>query len=265
MMREVWEAVQELHREDKANGVTGRRPTLLVMDELANLAPDPIYPSMVAQCADQGLLVCAGVQDLGQVERHFGSEAKTFLTVHREVLMFPGVRNVETLRAISELLGNRWERRANSGDSLSHGRDVSIGFNNSETDHRIPFLDIGELSAGLPGDPKAVLSLSPGRGGLYIWPSPVWAAHPWPHVLVANLELQRDATMIGPDGTEYPVVEMPVPELDRLDAQGRTALSLDLYDRFLVVKDTYRRARADRLAQALDDTTTQESETGRDD
>ncbi len=122
IMRQLWKEVQELHREDERNGVVGRRPTLLIMDELGNQAPDPTYPRMVSQSADQGLLVSAALQDLSLVERHFGREAKSLVTVHRELLVFREIRNDETLEIISKLTGNRWETRMTEGNSVTHGR-----------------------------------------------------------------------------------------------------------------------------------------------
>ncbi len=247
IMRQLWKAAQELHREDERNGVVGRRPTLLIMDELANQAPDPIYPRMVAQSADQGLLVSAAIQDLGQIERHFGTEAKAFLTVHRELLIFRGISNDDTLDTISKLIGNRWETLLTSGDSVTKGRESSVGFSNSETVHRVPILDPGQVRAGRPSDPKAMLHLGPDLRAQWLWPSPVWVARPWPRILVRALELQANSSMVAPDGSLWPVAAMPVPDLGRINLDtGRPWLvdsqhdGRDLYNRWCRVRDYYR-------------------------
>ncbi len=250
IMRQVWEAAQELHVEDEHNGVVGRRPTLLIMDELANQAPDPTYPEMVSQSADQGLLVSSAVQDLGQIERHFGTEAKAFLTVHREVLVFRGIRNKETLEALSTLVGNRWETHFTSGDSVTQSRDSSsTGFSNSETVHRVPILDPGQIQAGRPGDPKAMLHMAADGRFQYLWPSPVWVARPWPRILIRALELQANSHMVAPDGSLWPVAAMPVPDLGRSNLDTGCLWLVDsqrdgqyLYNRWCRVRDYYRSA-----------------------
>ncbi len=249
IMRRVWEAAQELHVEDERNGVVGRRPTLLIMDELANQAPDPTYPSMVTQSADQGLLVSSAVQDLGLIEEHFGTEAKAFLTVHREVLVFREIRNAETLEILSKLIGNRWESRITSGGSVTHSREGSTSFSNSEHDHRLPVLDPGQIRAGRPGDPKAMLHLAADGRVQYLWPSPVWVARPWPRILVQALELQANSAMVAPDGSLWPVAAMPVPDLGRTDLDTGRLWLVDsqrdgqyLYNRWCRLRDYYRSA-----------------------
>ncbi len=272
IMRQLWKAVQELHREDERNGVVGRRPTLLVMDELANQAPDPTYTRMVAQSADQGLLVSSAVQDLGQIERHFGTDSKAFLTVHREVLTFRQIRNDETLDTLSKLIGNRWERRTTQGDSVTQGRESSTGISNSESDHRVPILDPGQIRNGRPGDPKAVLHFAAEGAVRWLWPSPVWVARPWPRILVAALELQEHDSMVAPDGSLWPVAAMPVPDLGRVnDGTGVPWLvgsqrdGQALYARWWNARQRYRAFRPDDLDAEFepdhtDDATTHQPE-----
>ena len=245
-MRLLWRECQELHREDKARGYRGRRPTLLIVDELGNLAPDPTYPAMVSQSADQGLLISSSLQDLSQAERHFGHEAKGFLSVHREVVVFPGIANVETLQAISTLIGMRWETRKTEGDNLTFGSNTSTGVNSSKNDHRVPILEPAQIRNGKPGDPKAALYI-PLTEWAWVWPAPVWAAAPWPRALIASLALQSNKVMVDPEGQEWPVAAMPVPELDRVDHDGvpwlvKTQPDGDrLLDAYLTVKAIYAR------------------------
>jgi hypothetical protein len=218
-MRRLRDEVFAMAKEDERNGVVGRRKVLLVCDELANLAPDPAYPSMVSQSADQGLLISSGLQDLGQVERHFGRDANSFLTVHREVIVFPGIRNPKTITDISTFLGQRWETLKSHSSSANFGREKSTGVSSGDTHHRLPTLDPGEIYAGKPGDPKAVLSIPPNGDWEWIWPTPVWGARPFPRLLIASLERCTDRWMgqwIGQPGT-YPVWAMPVPDLGRCD------------------------------------------------
>lgn len=247
-LRMLWTATSDLHREDQRNDVTYRRPTLLVMDELANIAPDPIYPSLVSQSGDQGLIVSSAIQDLGQLEKHFGTEAKAFLTLHGHRLIFPGISNPETLRAISDMLGTRWEGRTTMSDNVTQSEHPSTGYGYSQSDHLIPILNPGEIRNGKPGDPKAVLHLDNHPGFEYLWPSPVWAARPWPRMLIASLHVQSNSWMVDPGDGEWPVVNMPVPDLGRFAPGARDPILVQshgveegrvLYSCFLDAKRIY--------------------------
>ena len=58
-------------------------PTLLALDEVANIAPIPDLPAMVSEGAGQGLLVLACLQDLSQARVRWGSAADGFLSLVR--------------------------------------------------------------------------------------------------------------------------------------------------------------------------------------
>ncbi|SDY17695.1 Type IV secretory system Conjugative DNA transfer [Modestobacter sp. DSM 44400] len=213
IIRQFWDACRRLADEDRIDGITDRRPLLLVCDELTNLAPDPAYPSMVSQSVDQGLVISAAIQDLGQVESRFGRDGDTFLTLHNEVMVLPGIKNEKTLTTISNILGKKWIKLTTHGSSggaidASQGPGWSV----SESWHEVPVVPINQVRDGLPGHPNAVLRLPP-TGFEYLNPSPLWGARPWPQMIVSTMEyfLWRTPHDISP------AFMLPIPELDRIN------------------------------------------------
>ena len=118
-------------------------PTLLALDEVANIAPIPDLPAMLSEGAGQGLLVMACLQDLSQARARWGSAADGFLTLFGTTVVFPGIADVATLRDLSALGGRArardrrpwatpWasgdasDRRARSAPSGCHGYPVDV-------------------------------------------------------------------------------------------------------------------------------------------
>ena len=80
-------------------------PTLLALDEVANIAPIPDLPAMVSEGGGQGLQVLACLQDLSQARDRWGGAADGFLSLFGTTVVLRGVADVATLRAISMLAG----------------------------------------------------------------------------------------------------------------------------------------------------------------
>ena len=66
-------------------------PTLLALDEVANIAPIPDLPAMVSEGAGQGLLVLACLQDLSQARGRWGHAADGFLSLFGTTVVLPGI------------------------------------------------------------------------------------------------------------------------------------------------------------------------------
>ena len=66
-------------------------PTLLALDEVANIAPIPDLPSMVSEGAGQGLLVLACLQDLSQARVRWGPAADGFLSLFGTTVVLRGI------------------------------------------------------------------------------------------------------------------------------------------------------------------------------
>ena len=84
-----------------------KAPLLLVLDELANIAPLHDLPTLVAEGASQGVVTLACLQDLAQARARWDREADGFLSLFGTKLIFPGIGDTRTLEAVSLLAGER--------------------------------------------------------------------------------------------------------------------------------------------------------------
>ena len=80
-------------------------PLLLVLDELANIAPLHDLPTLVAEGGSQGVVTLACLQDLAQARVRWDREADGFLSLFGTKLVFPGIGDTRTLEAVSLLAG----------------------------------------------------------------------------------------------------------------------------------------------------------------
>jgi type IV secretory pathway TraG/TraD family ATPase VirD4 len=85
----------------------GRRPPplLLALDEVANIAPLPDLPAIVAEGGGQGLQVLACLQDLSQARSRWGRAADGFLSLFGVKVILPGLGDLGTLELVSRLGG----------------------------------------------------------------------------------------------------------------------------------------------------------------
>lgn len=81
-------------------------PVLLALDEVANIAPLPDLPAMVSEGGGQGLLTLACLQDLSQARQRWGAAAEGFLSLFSTTVVLPGIGDVVTLRALTDLAGD---------------------------------------------------------------------------------------------------------------------------------------------------------------
>jgi type IV secretion system protein VirD4 len=81
-------------------------PLVLILDELANIAPLPDLPAMVSEGGSQGLLTLACLQDLSQARQRWGPAADGFLSLFGTKLVLPGIGDLATLDLVSRLGGD---------------------------------------------------------------------------------------------------------------------------------------------------------------
>ena len=107
--RSSWRSSAMCATPPTSGPATGRAgpPTLLALDEVANIAPIPDLPAMVSEGAGQGLLVLACLQDLSQARVRWGSAADGFLSLFGTTVVLRGIADTSTLRDISALAGDR--------------------------------------------------------------------------------------------------------------------------------------------------------------
>lgn len=80
-------------------------PVIFALDEVANIAPLPDLPAIVAEGAGQGLITLACLQDLHQARTRWGHAADGFLTLFAAKLALPGIADRDTLTQLSYLGG----------------------------------------------------------------------------------------------------------------------------------------------------------------
>jgi type IV secretion system protein VirD4 len=80
-------------------------PVMMVLDEVANIAPLPDLPSIVSEGAGQGLLSLVCLQDLSQARARWGREAEGFASLFGAKLVLPGIGDMATLETLSALCG----------------------------------------------------------------------------------------------------------------------------------------------------------------
>ena len=131
----------------------GASPTLLALDEVANIAPIPDLPSMVSEGAGQGLLVLACLQDLSQARVRWGTAADGFLSLFATTVVLRGIADSVTLRDLSALAGQREMATITVGRSV--GRWGRTRPSTSVGTVRVPRLPPDAIARGAPG--KAVV------------------------------------------------------------------------------------------------------------
>jgi type IV secretion system protein VirD4 len=104
LVGDVRDAVYTRARE--ADVMPQAAPTLLALDEVANIAPIPDLPAMVSEGGGQGLLVLACLQDLSQARSRWGGAADGFLSLFGTTVVLRGIADTSTLRDLSVLAGD---------------------------------------------------------------------------------------------------------------------------------------------------------------
>jgi len=149
-------------------------PTLLALDEVANIAPIPDLPTMLSEGAGQGLLVLACLQDLSQARSRWGSAADGFLTLFGTTVVFPGIADVATLRDLSALAGDHEVPSTTIGQSV--GERGRLRPSSTVGTIRVPRHPVDVIARGSPGH---ALVLTPERTFGSVLLTPAHASSPW--------------------------------------------------------------------------------------
>ena len=138
LIEEVVHATYDRHQD-------GAR-LLLVLDELANVAPLPRLASIVSEGGGQGVVTLACLQDLSQARSRWGASADGFLSLFPTTVVLPGIADRATLEMLRHLAG----RSLVATPTLQFGpKGRPAGYSSSwvERDRAT----ISELARGRPG------------------------------------------------------------------------------------------------------------------
>lgn len=168
LVRDLRTAAYRSHADGR-----GGRPLLLVLDELANIAPLHDLPALVAEGASQGLVTLACLQDLSQAHQRWGPIADGFLSLFGAKLLLGGIGDPRTLQAVS-LLAGQADRPAPSRPyglaSIATGRRGA-----SRGVRRLPRLPPESVADPAPGTATLVVGGAVTKVGL----TPYYLHRPW--------------------------------------------------------------------------------------
>ena len=130
LIEDIRQATYARNAEDAGSSLP-RPPVVLALDEVANIAPIPDFPSMISEGGGQGLVTLACLQDLSQARSRWPDHADGFPSLFGTTVVLPGIGDVRTLEALSTL----------AGDEEIPTRTVSAG--QMSTDHLLADLVTG--------------------------------------------------------------------------------------------------------------------------
>jgi type IV secretion system protein VirD4 len=82
-------------------------PLLVVLDEVANIAPLPNLDGLASTAAGQGIQLVTVVQDLAQMRARWGDRAATIVNNYRAKIVGAGISDTDTLQYLARLLGDQ--------------------------------------------------------------------------------------------------------------------------------------------------------------
>lgn len=191
------EAVAEAARHRAASRPGGRlAPTLLLaLDEVANIAPLPTLPTLLAEGGGTGITTMIVLQSRSQAKARWGEEnAEAIIAACTHRLVLGGGGELRELEDLSSLVGERDEEvRSHSWQPWGAGQSGS-GSSTSTSLRRVPILTPSDLQAMEKG--RGVLS-SPSTRPVEVR-VPAWWERPDADQLQADQQ-RRDAQ--EPDDT----------------------------------------------------------------
>jgi type IV secretion system protein VirD4 len=211
LLNQLREASFSMHRIDESHDYFVRPATLWALDEVAGIAPLRDLPETLSQSGGQGLLVAACIQDLQIARAKWDKAADSFLTLFGNVVVFPGIRDEATLRAISTVVGQHWVNVSSSGTSGGRsGGQRQNTWNETTNQQLVSRLEPGAVAQGRASEhPDYVLGLEPDGWG-WFFSTPYYRSPPWPHLLVSSMEWAAELGQVFER-----VCDVPLPILNK--------------------------------------------------
>jgi type IV secretory pathway TraG/TraD family ATPase VirD4 len=157
------EAVREHSYRQTASTNGASRRIRFLLDEMANIAPLSNLGSVLSEGASQGIELVGCLQDLTQARLRWPELSKGFLTLFGTTVLLPGIADLETLRTVSALVGERrvmqrtFTYEAQRSFGRRHRRSPSYGLST----RREPRVSLDQLSQIAEG---TALVFEPSRG-----------------------------------------------------------------------------------------------------
>ncbi|MHB8670594.1 MAG: type IV secretory system conjugative DNA transfer family protein [Acidimicrobiales bacterium] len=155
-----------------ARGLVPEPPVLLALDEVANIAPLPGLPSLLAEGGGQGLVTLACFQDLSQARARWGQEADGFLSTFGTTLVLGGIGDVRTLETLSALAGDHDVEVRSTPGGVRGARARGRASRSARRQRRLP---VDVIARGWPGYGLAFVGGEPSWVRLTPW----YACDPW--------------------------------------------------------------------------------------
>jgi hypothetical protein len=179
------------HDPDNPWAKNHRPPLTFVLDELATMAPLHDLPKQLA-IGNEGCITVGVLQDLSQAKEIWGPDlGRGMLTMFQNIIVFRGIRDHETLQAISDMAGRHWVEVYGSTEGTSTQgllSPINESSGTSVSQQLIPRLPIDRIALGHPKYPDGVLWLQPGGGWKWVHNAPYFRSRPWTPVLVQTME-----------------------------------------------------------------------------
>lgn len=102
-------------------------PLLLMLDEAGNIAPLQTLPKIAATGAGQGITLMTIWQDRAQIRELYRESERTLISNHTTTVWLPGSQDLDTLKLLSDLIGDQWVASATVSAAPDGGLSVSEG------------------------------------------------------------------------------------------------------------------------------------------
>ena len=102
-------------------------PLLLMLDEAGNIAPLQTLPKIAATGAGQGITLMTIWQDRAQIRDLYRDSERTLISNHTTTVWLPGSQDLDTLKLLSDLIGDQWVCAATVSSAPDGGLSISEG------------------------------------------------------------------------------------------------------------------------------------------
>ena len=102
-------------------------PLLLMLDEAGNIAPLQTLPKIAATGAGQGITLMTIWQDRAQIRELYREAERTLISNHTTTVWLPGSQDLDTLKLLSDLIGDQWVAASTVSAAPDGGLSVSEG------------------------------------------------------------------------------------------------------------------------------------------